>query len=206
MCDDGNEVSGDGCSKTCDVLDEGNFECYSKGDYDDETSWPEELKNTDSDTVCRALYPETEYEIEQTSSAVNYGAAVQTVVQYSINSLEFNPGPGAWASVNFLQLARLSVLMTDSNDTTTLFLAEAATFSVWSFGFTTDMVKAVFEPMGFEKLDPDPNMERYGIRTADFTLFMCEQVILFLFIVVVFVILLLFSAFLRKIDKKRKVW
>ena len=86
---------------------------------------PDDLRAHKYDTLCHWKYESIYAQIETHNTVVSIGVILQTAIMYLIHSIESNSGPGAWASVNFLQLARMSILMSDKNTTTDQFLSTA---------------------------------------------------------------------------------
>lgn len=55
MCDDGNEVAGDGCASDCLSIEE-DFNCVHKKDYTTEDDMPSNLKSHVADSYCYLKY------------------------------------------------------------------------------------------------------------------------------------------------------
>ena len=88
------------------------------------------------------------------SRAANLGTAISTVIMYTAKVVDLNTGVAAWASVNFLQLAKISVLIKDSNDTTGLFLSESGSFVTLSFSATMDLAEQILGKSNNEDIEP----------------------------------------------------
>jgi hypothetical protein len=176
-------VSGDGCSDSCKV--ETGYECQS------ETSISKCTKIT-------LQAPENEGVETATSTAV----IMTTSAMILTNIISLRAGPDLWVSVNFIQVARTSVLISQKNKQITSLLLGGLNIFSFNFGLG-EAAPNILSFTDYGAREASEVYQDYGFSTVTFIYYLGEKFISAAPLTFAFLILWGFCKFLsRKFQNK----